>query len=102
MSVEQIAPTEPNPEDVIKRMFALIQDAALNGHAVMMCVGRERDGEHSFENARINLESYATAVSMLGRLLHMITAGTGVRLDKVIEHLRTIHADFDKSIRESK
>jgi len=83
-------------------MFKLIQSAALNGDSIMLCVGRERGDEHSFENARLNLEKYATAVSMLGRLLHMVTIGTGVQIDVVFEHLRSIHEDFDTAMKESK
>lgn len=102
MSDEQVAPVEPNPSDLTGRMLDLVKEAGRNHEPIMMCVCRHKDDEISFENARMHLAGYSDAISMVGRLLQMVTSGTGVSLETALDHLKVVHADFDETLRKAK
>jgi len=102
MPDEQIAPVEPNPSDLVGHMLALVKEAGQNRNPIMMCACRHKDDEVSFENARMYLTEYRDAISMVGRLLQMVTSGTGVSLETALDHLKVVHADFDETLRKAK
>lgn len=102
MPDEQIVPVEPNPSDLIGHMLALVEEAGRNHEPIMMCICRHKDDQVSFENARMHLTGYSDAISMVGRLLQMVTSGTGVSLETALEHLKIVHADFGETLRREK
>lgn len=102
MSDEQIVPVKPNPSDVTGTMLALVKEAAQSRDPIMMCICRHKPDQVAFENAHMHLVEYRDAISMVGRLLQMVTSGTGVSLKTALDHLKVIHADFEKTLRKAK
>jgi len=102
MSDEQIAPVEPNPSDVTGTMIALVTEAGQNHDPIMMCICRHKEDQVAFENAHMHMNEYRDAISMVGRLLQMVTSGTGVSLETALEHLKVVHADFEATLQKAK
>jgi hypothetical protein len=84
-------------QQVLKHLLSTISVAHAEKLPIIVCIARKLSNGLACEHGRLNLDDYATAISMVGNLLHMVVAGTGVSPEQALDDLKDVLVDFQQA-----
>lgn len=88
----------PQDREAIESAKKLLDDAQIDGRAVLLCVGKELPGGGlSIHHIRANFDKYKLGVFMIADLLRMAVAGTGLEKAAVMADLKEAYDAFEEA-----